>query len=619
MRKKKNKEAQKKRGTMENVRYWLKILYRDSPVYVWLYLAGILLNIGSSLLGVYMPSVLVADVTNGGTVEKVLTDVALLGGVLMCLKLLGSLLGLAKELSDSRIRYKQGLRIAAKSIEADYSKIERADFPGDFWELTNRHMWRNEYTAKFMEAIVSFVTAVIGMVLYTGMLSELSLWLLLLVAAGSAVNYFVGVRCNKWDGDNCHKWHDLDNKMFYLSRSTSSYEASKDVHLYGMPPWLRKLFDRELKQRLKYTVRQQANFYAEGAVRGITQMIWEGAAYLYLIGLVCGGSLDAAGFVLYFGIIGGFSSWCTSIAEGMRQLHWRAVLVEEERKFLERLEKDCPGEKEELAMEEGHIPEISFVNVSFRYGDSEKDVIKNLNLTIKPGEKIALVGRNGAGKSTLIKLLCGFYDPTEGEIRIDGVNRCRYSRESWLRCLSGVFQDAGLFPLSLRENLELGIKADSDRIMECLRLAGLEEKLEKLPKGLDTMFGRESYEDAVDFSGGELQKLMLARALCKQAPLLVLDEPTAALDPLMESELYEKFRELAEHKTAVFISHRLASTRFCDKILLMEEGGIVESGTHGELMERKGKYAEMFRIQSRYYQKKQEQKEAGLEGEVVSV
>ena len=228
------------------------------------------------------------------------------------------------------------------------------------------------------------------------------------------------------------------------------------------------------------------------------------------------------------------------------------------------------------------------------------------------GENLALVGLNGAGKTTFIKLLCGFYDPTEGEILVDGVNRSRYTKESWIRCFSGVFQETGLFPLTLRENLMPEGKEDSRRVKECLELADLKEKLEKLPEGLDTLFGAGVLEGAADFSGGEVQKLMLARALYKQAPFLVLDEPTAALDPLAESELYEKYYRLSKEKTTVFISHRLASTRFCDRILLLENGKVTESGTHRELMEKQGSYAAMYRLQSKYYQ----QAEAGLEGDM---
>lgn len=663
-----------KRKTIENLLYWLQALYRESPGFVWLYLAGIGVSIGISLLGVYLPSVLVEDITQDGTLEGMLADLMILGGGLVCLYLLNNWLERTKVILGNRLGQRQVLQAAKVSLETDYDNIERAEFPEELWQLIDRYLWSMEYTTGFLGAFAVSATAIIGMILYTGMLSGLSLWILLIVIAGTAVNHFVGIRCNKWDAKNRHKWIVLDYKMVYLSRSTSTYESSKDVHLYWMPPWLKSKFNRELKERLGYTVRQQGNYFLIGAVNGFTQMIWEGAAYLYLIYLVCQGSLTAAEFVLYFGVVTGFATWCASIVGGMRQLHEKASYVEEQRSFLDKLRRGEETGKEELTLKEGHVPEISFSHVTFRYRGAEEPVIRDLNLTLKPGENVALVGLNGAGKTTFIKLLCGFYDPTEGEILIDGVNRNRYSKASWLKYFSGVFQDAELLPLSLAENLALGAdegeistmeaiqgengggtshgreslhgreaiyggetshgeempcgKYDADkrdkentghtgnsRMEECLKMADLEEKVRKLPKGLETMFGKESYEDAVDFSGGELQKLLLARALYKQAPLLVLDEPTAALDPLMESELYQQYRRFSEDKTTVFISHRLASTRFCDRILLMEDGSLVECGTHEALLAQDGKYAWMFRLQSKYYQKKDAQREAGLEGD----
>ncbi len=610
-------------GTLENLLYWLKILYRASPGLVWLYGAVVASSVALSLLGVYMPSVLVADIAGGNSVERILLDLALLGGGLVLLNLFSCWAERTKPLLTKRMEHDQVLRIARLSLDANYDNIERADFPTDFWNLVDRHMWQGEYTSKFLGAFASSASAAIGMILYVGMLSGLSLWILLLVIGGTAVNYGVGIRCNKWDAANRHKWLVRDRRMFYISRSTSTYDASKDVHIYAMPSWLRKKFDTELKERLKCTVRMQANYFLEASTWGLTQMIWESAAYLYLIYLVCEERLDAAGFVLYFGIITGFAVWCRSIVSGMRELHKSASYVEEERRFLERLEKGLDEDKEELVLPEGHVPEIVFENVTFRYAGADAPTIKDLNLTMKPGENIALVGQNGAGKTTFVKLLCGFYDPTEGRILVDGEDRCRYSRKSWLRYFSGVFQDAELLPLSLRENLTLGQEVEQEQLRESLRMAELDEKIQKLAgknsDGMDVMFGKGSYEDASDLSGGEKQKLMLARALCKQAPFLVLDEPTAALDPLVESQLYDRYRRFSEGRTTLFISHRLASTRFCDRILLMEDGKAVETGTHEELLAAEGRYAWMFQVQSRYYQKKEAQKEAGLEGEEVGV
>lgn len=595
-------------GTLDNLGFWLRILYRESPGFVWLYLLEIVLGIAISLLDVYMPSVLVADITAGKGVWRILQDLVLLGGGLACLYMLNQWIGQTQTVCNSKISHNMSLRLCRAAMEADYADIERADYPEEFWQLQERHIWSGEYTTMFLKAFAGAATAVIGMVLYMGMLSGLSLWVLLLVVAGTALNYATGIHCSRWDAKNRHKWWDLDNKMYYLAHELSSYEASKDVHLYNMSPWLGKKYDKELKERIRHTVRQQGNYFLQGTVEMFSRSAWESAAYLYLIYLVCDGRMDAAGFVFYFGVITGFANWCNSIVNAMRQLHKEASYVNEERNFLGRLQKEEEGHKEELVMKEGHIPEISFVNVTFQYPGADSPVLRDLNLTMKPGENLALVGLNGAGKTTFIKLLCGFYDPTQGEILIDGKDRRRYSRKSWLNMFSGVFQDAGDFSLTLEENLALGAKVDERRIRDSLKMADLDSRVDKLPKGMRTMLGKGVYEDGVEFSGGEMQKLMLARALYKEAPLLVLDEPTAALDPLMESELYEKYRHFSEHKTTVFISHRLASTRFCDRILLMEDGVLLETGTHEELLLKDGKYAWMFRLQSKYYQRE----EAGL-------
>ncbi len=607
-----NKQTQNNHTTLENLWYWLKHLYRISPGYVRIYLAGIILTLGISLLSVYMPSVLVADITGKKPLETIFRNLALLGGGLLLLYLLQNWLDNTKIVLREKIRHQERSRLIQLCLDADYIKTERADFSEQYDKLMEHHTWYKEYTSQFMDAFSSSAGAIIGMILYVGMLSGLSVWILLLVIAGNAINYAVKIRCNKWDAKNRHKWISLDHKTSYLSRNTSKYEVSKDVHLYHMPPWLRKKFVTELKQRLYYTIRQQANYFTETFSGAFTRLVWEGAAYLYLIYLVCEGRMDAAGFVLFFGIITGFANWRDSIVSGIRQLHRAASFVEDERRFTARLAGDKQEERESLAPERNQIPEITFDNVSFRYEGAEHFTLKNLSLTLRPGEKLALVGLNGAGKTTFIKLLCGFYEPTEGRILVNGEDRSRYTTQSWLKLFSGVFQDAGLFPLSLEENLTLGKKADQARLEECLRMAGLEEKIAKLPHGLQTMFGMESYQDAASFSGGEIQKLMLARALYQEAPFLVLDEPTAALDPLIESQLYERYCRFSENKTSVFISHRLASTRFCDRILLLEDGEAVETGTHEELLAQNGKYAWMFQLQSKYYQKKQEELEAGL-------
>lgn len=241
--------------------------------------------------------------------------------------------------------------------------------------------------------------------------------------------------------------------------------------------------------------------------------------------------------------------------------------------------------------------------MTFRYDEAEKDTLKNISFTIHPGEKIALVGMNGAGKTTLVKLLCGLYLPSSGDIQINGVSIHKFTRNDYYRLFSPVFQDVQTAFFSLADTVSGHLEEGGDpvRAEECMRRAGLGKKIDSLPHGIHTKLDKQINKDGVELSGGELQKLMLARALYKDAPILVLDEPTAALDPIAENEIYLQYREMTKEKTSLFISHRLASTQFCDRILYLQDGRIIEEGGHGELIALDGEYAKLYEMQSCWY------------------
>ena len=248
--------------------------------------------------------------------------------------------------------------------------------------------------------------------------------------------------------------------------------------------------------------------------------------------------------------------------------------------------------------------DIELKNVSFKYpsADGEKYALKNVNLKIGKGEKLAIVGANGAGKTTLVKLMCGFYYPSEGEVKLNDRAIAEYKIEEYYSLFSAVFQDIYLLPVTIAEFVSSSEKElDRDMVIDVIHKAGLADKIDSLPNGIDSRLMKGVFDDSIEMSGGEKQKLMLARALYKDAPVIVLDEPTAALDPIAENELYMKYNELTSNKTSVYISHRLASTRFCDRIIYIENGEIAESGSHEELMKLGGKYAHMFDLQSHYY------------------
>jgi ABC-type multidrug transport system fused ATPase/permease subunit len=256
--------------------------------------------------------------------------------------------------------------------------------------------------------------------------------------------------------------------------------------------------------------------------------------------------------------------------------------------------------------------EFEFKNVSFKYPRAEKYALKNLNLKLKAGERLAVVGLNGAGKSTFIKLLLRLYEPTEGQILLNGVDISTYDLESYFNVFAPVFQDINLFALTFAENvsMESHDQTNLSLVEEYTKNSGLEEKLNNLPNGLNTQMLKIIYDDGIDMSGGEKQKLALARALYKNSPVVVLDEPTSALDAIAESKLYQEFDKLIGGKTAVYISHRLSSTQFCNNVAMFMEGKMIEYGTHDSLMAQGGEYAKMFKIQSQYYIDEMEKSES---------
>ena len=245
-------------------------------------------------------------------------------------------------------------------------------------------------------------------------------------------------------------------------------------------------------------------------------------------------------------------------------------------------------------------------DVTFTYPEAKTPAIDHLSLTLEPGEKVALVGLNGAGKTTLVKLLSGLYRPDSGEILIDGVPAEQFDPKAYWELVGTVFQDVSLLPFTIGENVAGRERYDRDRVWDALDKAGLREAVGALPKGLDASLTQQMEKDGVELSGGQRQRLAFARALLKDAPLLILDEPTAALDPLAEADLYRKYAQETADKTSVFISHRLGSTQFCHRVVYMEGGRITEMGSHQELLARGGAYAKLFEVQSSWYKDKKE-------------
>ncbi|MDE6745496.1 MAG: ABC transporter ATP-binding protein/permease, partial [Oscillospiraceae bacterium] len=293
-------------------------------------------------------------------------------------------------------------------------------------------------------------------------------------------------------------------------------------------------------------------------------------------------------------------AWCDKFSA----YNWLSQNIFYARDYLDIKDNTNRGEGKPVPEDCGNMQcEIEFRNVSYTYFGAEEPTIKNISFKLNKGEKLAVVGLNGAGKTTLIKLMCGLYRPTEGDVLLNGVSVNDYNRDEYFRLFSTVFQDIDVLPVTIAENISGRTTEETDfpKLYDCMKKSGIYGKVMSLPQKENTRLVKTVYDDATDFSGGQMQKLALAKALYKNAPVLLLDEPTAALDPIAEQEMYLSYADFSKGKSSVFISHRLASTRFCDRIILIADGKIAEEGTHSELMKAGGTYAELFAMQSSYY------------------
>ncbi|MCM1330475.1 MAG: ABC transporter ATP-binding protein/permease [Ruminococcus sp.] len=444
---------------------------------------------------------------------------------------------------------------------------------------------------------------------YSAILSMLSPWLIPIVVVPAALSYYINRHKMNWIWNMSDNWQVYERQLTYIKNTGCDLARAKDVRLFTLPILLGKAFSRAFKNRLEWYEQQDAWEFRHEVFQTLVLAVGKFASYAYVIYLVINGEIGAGDFVLYFNSIMKLSEATRDWFDNFSGYQWICNNINYVRNYLEMPEKTNRGEGRPLP--KGSF-EIEFRNVSYTYNGAEEPTIKNLSFKIKKGERLALVGLNGAGKTTVVKLLCGLYDPTEGEILVDGFPVNEYNREEYFTLFSAVFQDISVFAGEVAENVTGRGNYDGDRLFRCMKNAGIYEKIQSLPQKEHTHLVRGTYEDAIDLSGGETQKLALAKALYKNSQMLILDEPTAALDPIAEQEMYLNYTKFAEGKSSLFISHRLASTRFCDRIILLADGGVAECGTHSELMELGGKYAELFELQSSYYNDEKVQKEEDL-------
>lgn len=494
------------------------------------------------------------------------------------------------------------LSISRKYAETSYPNLLNTDFLALGEKASAACAGNSESSEAIWTTLTDLMTSCIGFIVYLALLTNLNLWLAALVAATTAVSYFASKRINEWGYLHRSEELELTKRIEYANKTATSREFAKDIRMFGLRGWLEDLWGSTMRLYSAFCAKRERKYIWANIIDIVLTFLRNGIAYAFLIGITVKNGLPASQFLLYFAALSGFAQWVVEILDKLSVMHKQSLDISTIREFLDWDEPFDLNGGERIAFEPNKQYEIRLDDVSFRYPKADKDTLSHINLTVHPGEKLAIVGLNGAGKTTLVKLVCGFLDPTEGRILLNGEDIRKFNRNDYYALFSAVFQEFSVLDVTVKENIAQCVDGiDETRVWQCIDKAGLTEKIKSLPKGIETHLGRRVFKDGVEFSGGQTQRLMLARALYKNAPILVLDEPTAALDPIAENDIYQKYNDMTHGRTSFFISHRLASTRFCDRIIFVDGGKIAEEGTHDELLKNGGGYAYLFEVQSKYY------------------
>lgn len=580
--------------------FLLKLIWRFNKKYIFYAALFQIVTALVPLTGVVMPKYIIDELTGLQRVEYLAVYV----GALVLINLVGSILLAYLEgamfTSKSEVFSSFECMMAEKLMTCDFESLEDPGFL-DVKEKAHRILYAE---GQGFGAVLDHAFNIAGKVFIfaglVGVLSTLNIWMVLvfvaLVLLNSAVESRVQKRYVSWDIEKAP----IERRSAYLLNIIENFEYGKEERIYGLKDFLISRVAKHLGESDAFYKRQTRELNKSQYFTAVTSFFRDAISYIYLISKVIAGSIQIGSFTMYVGAVSQFSTAMNDMMSSIVNIRRFGLYYDELNKYINMPQTMREGEKT-VDNETGEYT-IKFENVSFRYPGSETYALKNVNITITPSEKLSIVGENGAGKTTFVKLLLRLYDPTEGSILLNGTDIREFDYDEYQNLMAAVFQDFRLFSFTLKENVCFDKECSDEVVIDCLRRSGFGNKLDQLPKGIYTNVYKNFEEDGFEPSGGEGQKIALARALFKATPVVILDEPTAALDPRAEYEMYQNFNKMSEGKTTIFISHRLSSSRFCDKIAVFAGGEIKEYGSHDELYSKNGMYHELFDMQAKFYQ-----------------
>lgn len=603
--------SKKHYSAFSNVIYILKEAYRNMKVVPFMMVLKGIADAGGIFILLVIPKVVIDCVQNNKGVSMMVIQVLPIGIIALIFLVISKWLENQMFWRFTYIRGKFIIKKVNKAISMDYQRFEQPKLL-DCLEKAEKAVegsWMGiegilHNLDKFLSSIVAVIIAITSILV----INPIVVAAMFVLSFG---NFFFLLQAKKVDKrKHWDKMADKWRKLEYMKNSTRDFKYAKDIRVFGMTNWLSSIQRKENYSAHILFKQHYFRWVGYASLMQIFSFLQDIILYGWLIYSVLYKGMTLGDFSLYMGIATAFFINAVALFDAMGNIKQDSLYVDDYRTFVEFPEANNENGIALNAMEEY---EFKFEHVYFRYSGQQKDTLKDINITLKAGERIAIVGLNGAGKTTFIKLLCRLYEPTRGRILLNGIDIKNYNKEDYYGIIAPVFQNVECFAFPISENISMSSPVETNIQMaeECADKADLTAQIAKYDKGIQTELLKILYDDGVDLSGGQKQKLALARALYKDAPVVVLDEPTAALDALAEYKMYKDFDKLIGGKTAVYISHRLSSTQFCNIIAMFKDGRIVEYGTHKQLLDKNGEYAKLFEVQAQYYKENNKDNDTG--------
>ncbi len=579
-----------------DVIFIFKSQWKESKVQILLKIIYGLCTSFQNLPSVIFPAMIIDEILGNRSHKVIVLYVVLFAFCMFIPRFILSFIGTLQSSYNLRLPHRFLLSLAHKMSVMDYEEVEREGFLDQYDNASNMAFQSCGNIFSLMALGFSMVLRLIAL---TAIISMLNPWVVVVLLVFSVLNCAMSAKEKRINIDYGKKETAFQRKADYAEGLLASLEFAKDCRAWRAADFANRKYMGEMQgvvevQREKNGKLQRVNF-----LKKVLSFFQNGFLYAAMILEYIVGTITVGSFTMFINAANEFYSTIVTLLELYVQLKSTSLSFEQYRNVMELPETmRQTGYITEVNLQEP--PSIEFKNVSFRYPGREEYALRNVNLLFRPSELAAIVGENGAGKTTFVKLVTRLYDPTEGEIRLNGRDIRGYDYDEYMKLFSPVFQDYKLFAYSIAENIAFD-RYDASRYEDAVRKAGIWERIQRLPNRQETFLKKELENSGVELSGGEKQKIAIARAIYKNAPVAILDEPTASMDAIAEREIYDQFVQFSANKTTFFISHRMGSTRFCDHIIVLEQGEVAEEGSHEELMKLKGIYYNLYEKQASYY------------------